>query len=84
MLSKPTKRLKKMLHVSGKFPGLNLDKLDDRAREVGKRGLKMHMTSRGVLATSKNLKKYGLHDDFNHMMRVGQSIALAAGRMKLH
>jgi len=84
MLSKPTKRLQKMLHVSGKFPGLNLDPLDDKARVVGKMGLKMHMTSKGVSSTSKNLKKYGLHDDFNHMMRVGQSIALAAGRMKLH
>jgi hypothetical protein len=84
MLSKPTKRLKERLHVSGVFPGLDLDALDDRAREVGQKGLKIHMTSKGALATSKNLKKYGLHDDFNHMMRVGQSIALAAGRMKLH
>ena len=84
MLSKPHQRLKRMLHVSGKFPGLNLDALDDRAREVGLQGLKMHMRSQGASMTSHKLKKYGLHDDFNHYMRVGQTIALAAGRMKLH
>jgi hypothetical protein len=84
MFKEPTKRMKAMLHVSGKFPGLDLDKLDDRAREVGLKGLKMHMRSKGVVITSKKLEKYGLHDDFNHMMRIGQTIALAAGRMKLH